>query len=84
LAYSALGNDLSSRDSTGREPLYLTQARVFAGSCSLGKEVVAADGVDPHARTPHVAGLQAGVVVPDQSGTRYQHRPGAIRLSRRR
>lgn len=43
-----LGNDLSSRDIEGANPLYLTQAKVFAGSCSLGPEVVAAEGVDPY------------------------------------
>jgi 2-dehydro-3-deoxy-D-arabinonate dehydratase len=43
-----LGNDLSSRDIEGENPLYLTQAKVFAASCSLGPVVVAAEGIDPY------------------------------------
>jgi 2-dehydro-3-deoxy-D-arabinonate dehydratase len=43
-----LGNDVSSRDIEGANPLYLTQAKVFAASCSLGPVVIAADGLDPY------------------------------------
>lgn len=31
-----LGDDLSSRDIEGENPLYLPQAKIFAGSCSIG------------------------------------------------
>lgn len=31
-----VGNDLSSRDIEGQNPLYLPQAKVFRGSCSVG------------------------------------------------
>ncbi len=31
-----LGDDLSSRDIEGENPLYLPQAKIFAGSCSVG------------------------------------------------
>ncbi|RIV19643.1 hypothetical protein D2Q93_12420 [Alicyclobacillaceae bacterium I2511] len=31
-----VGNDLSSRDIEGENPLYLPQAKMFAGSCALG------------------------------------------------
>ncbi len=35
VGYSA-GNDLSSRDIEGENPLYLPQAKVYDGSCALG------------------------------------------------
>jgi 2-dehydro-3-deoxy-D-arabinonate dehydratase len=31
-----IGNDMSSRDIEGENPLYLPQAKVYAGSCALG------------------------------------------------
>ena len=44
-----LGNDMSSRDIEGENPLYLGQAKIFAGSCSLGPSVVSAAAVeDPY------------------------------------
>jgi 2-dehydro-3-deoxy-D-arabinonate dehydratase len=44
-----LGNDMSSRDIEGENPLYLGQAKIFAGSCSLGPSVVSASAVeDPY------------------------------------
>jgi 2-dehydro-3-deoxy-D-arabinonate dehydratase len=44
-----LGNDMSSRDIEGENPLYLPQAKIFAGSCALGPLVVSADDVaDPY------------------------------------
>lgn len=44
-----LGNDMSSRDIEGENPLYLPQAKIFAGSCSLGPAVVPASEIaDPY------------------------------------
>ena len=42
-----IGNDVSSRAIEGENPLYLPQAKLFAGSCSLGPAVLAADGSTP-------------------------------------
>jgi 2-dehydro-3-deoxy-D-arabinonate dehydratase len=36
----AVGNDMSSRDIEGANPLYLPQAKVYNGSCALGPGVV--------------------------------------------
>ena len=45
-----LGNDMSSRDIEGENPLYLGQAKTFAGSCALGPTVVSAAAIeDPYA-----------------------------------
>lgn len=37
------GNDMSSRDIEGENPLYLPQAKVYDGSCALGPDIVLAD-----------------------------------------
>jgi 2-dehydro-3-deoxy-D-arabinonate dehydratase len=44
IGYTA-GNDMSSRDIEGENPLYLPQAKVYDGSCALGPCVL----VSPHA-----------------------------------
>jgi 2-dehydro-3-deoxy-D-arabinonate dehydratase len=36
-----IGNDVSSREIEGANPLYLPQAKVYAGACALGPAVVA-------------------------------------------
>jgi 2-dehydro-3-deoxy-D-arabinonate dehydratase len=38
-----IGNDVSSRDIEGANPLYLPQAKVFAGACSLGPALLVPD-----------------------------------------
>jgi 2-dehydro-3-deoxy-D-arabinonate dehydratase len=35
-----IGNDMSARDIEGENPLYLPQAKVYAGSCALGPAVL--------------------------------------------
>ncbi|GMA61963.1 fumarylacetoacetate hydrolase family protein [Alicyclobacillus fastidiosus] len=39
-----VGDDVSSRDIEGENPLYLPQAKVFSGSCSLGPALLWSDG----------------------------------------
>lgn len=38
-----IGNDMSSRDIEGENPLYLPQAKVYAGSCAIGPCLAIAD-----------------------------------------
>lgn len=38
-----IGNDMSSRDIEGENPLYLPQAKVYDGSCALGPAVLLAE-----------------------------------------
>jgi 2-dehydro-3-deoxy-D-arabinonate dehydratase len=38
-----IGNDMSSRDIEGENPLYLPQAKIYDGSCALGPCVLLAD-----------------------------------------
>jgi len=42
-----IGNDVSSREIEGANPLYLPQAKVFAGGCALGPAVLVAEGDEP-------------------------------------
>ncbi|NLS79090.1 MAG: 2-hydroxyhepta-2,4-diene-1,7-dioate isomerase [Chloroflexi bacterium] len=43
-----IGNDMSSRDIEGENPLYLPQAKVFRHGCALGPAIlIAREGVDP-------------------------------------
>jgi 2-dehydro-3-deoxy-D-arabinonate dehydratase len=39
-----IGNDMSSRDIEGENPLYLPQAKVYDGSCALGPCILLAEG----------------------------------------
>ena len=44
-----IGNDVSSRDIEGENPLYLPQAKVYRGSSSIGPVIATADEVpEPH------------------------------------
>ena len=45
-----IGNDMSSRDIEGENPLYLPQAKVYDGCCALGPCVLIADPSEPLAR----------------------------------
>ncbi len=38
-----IGNDMSSRDIEGENPLYLPQAKVYDGSCALGPSILLAE-----------------------------------------
>lgn len=46
-----VGNDLSSRDIEGANPLYLPQAKIFHGSAALGPSIALAATIDPRALT---------------------------------
>ena len=51
-----IGNDMSSRDIEGENPLYLPQAKVYEGSCALGPGVVICD------EPPRTTAIQIEVV----------------------
>ncbi|MEX2580569.1 MAG: fumarylacetoacetate hydrolase family protein [Verrucomicrobiales bacterium] len=42
-----IGNDMSSRSIEGENPLYLPQAKVYAGSCALGPCLLVGEAPDP-------------------------------------
>jgi 2-dehydro-3-deoxy-D-arabinonate dehydratase len=42
-----IGNDMSSRDIEGENPLYLPQAKTYDGSCAIGPAILVAEGPLP-------------------------------------
>jgi 2-dehydro-3-deoxy-D-arabinonate dehydratase len=46
-----VGNDMSSRDIEGENPLYLPQAKVYDGSCALGPGILLGDAPPPPTTT---------------------------------
>jgi 2-dehydro-3-deoxy-D-arabinonate dehydratase len=65
-----IANDMSSRDIEGENPLYLPQAKVYAGSCSLGPVITLAGGLPPpESVTIRLTIARGGVVVFDGSTT---------------
>lgn len=58
-----IGDDVSSRDIEGENPLYLPQAKIYAGSCALGPSLLLADSVpDPCALSIHLLVRRGGAV----------------------
>jgi 2-dehydro-3-deoxy-D-arabinonate dehydratase len=47
-----LGNDMSSRDIEGENPLYLPQAKVYRQSCALGPVILVEEEARPHREFP--------------------------------
>ena len=58
-----IGNDMSSRDIEGENPLYLPQAKVYDGSCALGPCVLLAAAPLPKSTTIQIAIMRASVSV---------------------
>src|SRR5262245_47549817 len=58
-----IGNDMSSRDIEGENPLYLPQAKVYDGSCAVGPVVTLAGTMPP------LAGVQVKLQI-DRGGKR--------------
>jgi 2-dehydro-3-deoxy-D-arabinonate dehydratase len=52
-----VGNDMSSRDIEGENPLYLPQAKIYKGSCAVGPVVT------PVAAMPELAGVEIKLVI---------------------
>ena len=55
-----IGNDMSSRDIEGENPLYLPQAKLYNRSCSLGPSVLVASEPLPSSTTIAMEILRAG------------------------
>ena len=57
-----VGNDMSSRDIEGENPLYLPQAKVYDGSCALGPCVLISPDLMPSSAGIQIEILRAGQV----------------------
>ena len=64
VGYTA-GNDVSSRDIEGENPLYLPQAKIYKGSCALGPVVTLA------AALPDLAGVAIALTVRRDNGVAF-------------
>lgn len=70
-----IGNDVSSRDIEGANPLYLPQAKIYAGACSFGPSVFVPDGAVPTFRlTLRVTDEWGRIVFEDESSTAQMRR----------
>jgi 2-dehydro-3-deoxy-D-arabinonate dehydratase len=69
-------NDVSSRDLEGENPLYLPQAKVYAGSCAL------ATGIRPAWEIPDVAALGISVHVTRAGATVFEGSTSTARMRR--
>jgi 2-dehydro-3-deoxy-D-arabinonate dehydratase len=58
-----VGNDMSSRDIEGENPLYLPQAKVYDGSCALGPGILVSAGPLAPSTTIHIDIRRAGASV---------------------
>ncbi len=64
LAGFTIGNDMSSRDIEGENPLYLPQAKVYKGCCALGPAVVPAGAIkDARTITIRLQIIRGGTIV---------------------
>ncbi len=57
-----IGNDMSSRDIEGENPLYLPQAKVYNGSCALGPGILVTASPLPHSTEIELEILRLGRV----------------------
>ena len=70
-----IGNDMSSREIEGANPLYLTQAKVFAGACAIGPAV--------YAPTHEPQGFQIVMRITDEDGdVLYEDRTTTAQMTR--
>jgi 2-dehydro-3-deoxy-D-arabinonate dehydratase len=71
-----IGNDVSSRDIEGENPLYLPQAKVYDGACALGPWIVPAESIgDPYnLRIACSIARDGAVIWQDETNTQKLHR----------
>jgi 2-dehydro-3-deoxy-D-arabinonate dehydratase len=76
IAGYTVGNDMSSRDIEGQNPLYLPQAKVYDRCCALGPWVRLAPGFDPLELEVRLGIARDGeTVFSGETNTRTIHRP---------
>lgn len=61
-----VGNDVSSREIEGDNPLYLPQAKIYDRCCAVGPCVVSPDGIDPGDLAVSLTIERAGDIVYDE------------------
>ncbi len=75
IAGYTIGNDVSSRDIEGANPLYIPQAKIYAGACSFGPAVFVPDGEEPTFKlTLRVTDEWGRIVFEDETSTQKMRR----------
>src|SRR5438093_3325785 len=75
LAALTIGNDVSSRDIEGANPLYLPQAKVYAGACALGPALFVPDDWDaPLAISMRILGADGKALFAGETSTSRMRR----------
>ena len=70
-----IGNDISSREIEGTNPLYLPQAKIFAGACALGPAVLVPDDWEaPLEIRIRIADAAGGELFADETSTARMRR----------
>ena len=76
IAGLTIGNDMSSRSIEGENPLYLPQAKLYAGSCALGPALV------PLAEAPPIKELRITMTIRRGGDIVYHDEVGVDRMRR--
>jgi 2-dehydro-3-deoxy-D-arabinonate dehydratase len=74
IAGLTIGNDVSSRDIEGANPLYLPQAKIYAGACAIGPAVIVPAEERAYELTLRVTDEWARVVYEDVTSTARMRR----------
>jgi 2-dehydro-3-deoxy-D-arabinonate dehydratase len=74
IAGFTIGNDVSSRDIEGANPLYLPQAKVYAGACAIGPAVIVPTEERAYELTVRVTDEWARVVYEGETSTSRMRR----------
>jgi 2-dehydro-3-deoxy-D-arabinonate dehydratase len=74
IAGLTIGNDVSSRDIEGANPLYLPQAKVYAGACAIGPAVIVPTEDRAYELTVRVTDEWARVVYEGETSTSSMRR----------
>ena len=68
-----IGNDMSCRDIEGANPLYLPQAKIWKGSCSVGPAItLVEDSFDPYRLEIRLRILRSGTKIVEESANTSQ------------
>jgi 2-dehydro-3-deoxy-D-arabinonate dehydratase len=71
-----IGNDMSARDIEGENPLYLPQAKIYRGSCTIGPLVT------PAAVMPELAGVEIALVISRGGQTAFEGKTTLAQMAR--
>ncbi|HXF97387.1 MAG TPA: fumarylacetoacetate hydrolase family protein [Gaiellaceae bacterium] len=74
IAGVTIGNDVSSRDIEGENPLYLPQAKVYAGACALGPAVLSPVPEEPLELRMRILAADGRELYAGETSTARMHR----------